>query len=393
MLSKASIYVLLASLLTCARCGKFDECLHVSDGDERLRRLAHCNRFCKYLCKLVSLLSNLDHDDLLRLTELILGRVIPKDVVNLESLVKCRECLLRVLLPNADEDDIVVLVLSSLGLREIAHLVTDPQIEDIYISEQVVFYTKCGGTINKVELSEHKRKNLARTFAKLAQLAGYELSISRPTATFTLKIGSARLRVTVDVWPVSSYITVHIRNLRVLFTLEDLIRLGTISQLDAQQVLNHVLSGGNVLIAGPPGSGKTTLLIALDLALPKNLRRVYIDEFDEFPDVDDLPQLKYRSIYGRAREIEHVLVRGGGLLIIGELRSREHFDALKLALESGLQVLATLHAGTFDELLSKLKSFLGDDIRLLEKRTLVIFMETKRAIRRVRELRLLCEQT
>ncbi len=388
-LSRAGVYALVTSLIACTSCNNFEHCLlSCSTVDDRIKRLMQCTRFSCYFHKLSDLLEKLNERELTNFLCSLLSRVVPCDLPTLDNLVRCRDHLLRVLAPWLSENEVVYLVLASLELSKLTPLILDPLVEDIYLSDQTAFCVKTGGVIENINLGDAERKHLLTTFIKLAQLAGYELSASRPTATFTLKLGSQRLRVTVDVWPVTSCVTVHIRNLRALFTLNDLIEIGTLSKSQADKIMNHVLAGGHVIIAGPPGSGKTTLLIALDLALPKSIRRVYIDEFDEFPDIDEFPQLKYRSIYGRVREIEHVLVRGGGLLIIGELRAKDHFNAFRLAIESGLQVLTTVHASTLDELKAKLLSFMKSDVHLLSGRAMLVFMETRGAIRKVREIQL-----
>ena len=391
VLSKASIILLITSIITCASCPSLDRCLIATrnNTDLRVSYITRCRKLSQILDNLAESLYSLNEEHLFNLACTLLSRVVPRGHITLDGIVKCREYLLRVIAPWLSDDEIALLVLSSLGLSKIAPLLLDETVEDVYVSDQVAFSVKVGGVIEQIDLGESDRTQLVQVFTKLAQLAGYELSLTRPTATFTVKVCQYRFRVTVDVWPVASHVTIHVRSLRALFTLDDLVKLGTLTREQAQMLINHVLNGGNVLIVGPPGSGKTTLLVALDLALPRDIRRVYIDEFDEFPDVEELPQLKYRSVYGRVREIEHVLVRGGGLLIIGELRSRDHFDALKLALESGLQVLATIHAGTLDELRLKIRSFMGDHVKLLSGNTLLVFMEVRGTIRRVRDIQLL----
>ena len=135
---------------------------------------------------------------------------------------------------------------------------------------------------------------------------------------------------------------------------------------------------------GPPSSGKTTLLNALDMTLPLNLRRIYIDETDESLELP-APSVKVRAIIGKTEEVLKSLHRGYGVLIIGELREREHFEALIHGVNAGLQVLGTTHADSVEALMGRLRVFSLSDV-VNYNRFIMVIMRKVDAVRRVKEI-------
>ncbi|WP_444823199.1 ATPase, T2SS/T4P/T4SS family [Vulcanisaeta sp. JCM 14467] len=179
-------------------------------------------------------------------------------------------------------------------------------------------------------------------------------------------------------------LSVHVRLHKRPFTINELINLGSISIEEASRLIIALRDGFSILIMGPPSSGKTTLLNALDMALPLNLRRIYIDETDESLELP-APSVKVKSIIGKTEEVLKSLHRGYGVLIIGELRERDHFEALIHGINAGLQVLGTTHADSDEALMNRLRAFsLSELINL--RRFVLVTMEKISSTRRVRSI-------
>ena len=143
--------------------------------------------------------------------------------------------------------------------------------------------------------------------------------------------------------------------------LEDLVGLGTITAPAAAFLTAAVRAGLNVLVSGGTQAGKTTLLNCLAAAIPPRERVVTCEEVFELKiplrDVVGM-QCRQPSLEGtgeiplRRLVIEALRMRPGRV-IVGEVRQAESLDLL-IALNSGLPGMATLHANSAREALTKM---------------------------------------
>jgi len=331
-------------LSRCSSCPKFPCRLYIEDSSYSVPE--ECVR---HIIDIANQIEEAGREHVVKLA----SRIMPRDLPTLDKICEARLCILKLACPGIDVRELVV---ESLGVPySIVKLMFQEDVEDLYITHQGVKVCLRGGEVRDVAFSKVVLEKALNTFVNLAELAGLDLCTDSPSGLYCLRLDSTVFRIAVDVWPKVEKVTVHVRKHAKLFTLRDLELLGTLSQTEAQMLLTIVERGHSLLIGGPPGSGKTTLVNALLMEL-RPRRAVYVDEADELT-VPDVIVIKYRSIDGRLEEIERTLYRGGGLLVIGELRKREHYEALRLALESGLQVLATVHCRDLDDLYSKFRRY------------------------------------
>lgn len=290
------------------------------------------------------------HNEYLGLLAAAVSRFVPSEG-GLEELIRVRERVLRRFL---DEEHIPPVLLSSLGIGELSPLLTMRDIEDIYITHDSIYANHASQGMCKVLGVDPE--GLGKRILKLANISGGLINIEKPSGKFSIRLGGVPLRFTVDMWPIVDSVSVHIRRHKRIFTITDLVRLGTLSKEEAARLILAVRFGYSVIIMGPPSSGKTTLLNALDMVIPPGIRRIYIDEADESLDMD-VPSIKVRSIHGKVEEVLKSLHRGLGVLFIGELREEDHFRALIHGRNSGLQVMATTHAVSKESLVRRLRVF------------------------------------
>ncbi len=283
----------------------------------------------------------------------LLSRTCPDGIVTLEKLCEARFLISSLVL---DEPLCYSAVLESLGIAQpVANLMLEEDVEDLYISPRWVQVFRRGGTADTIELPRTIIRKTLDAFVRLAFLSGLDLGPDSPSGLYCLRVGYKTFRIAIDVWPRVEDVLVHVRTHARPFTLRELIELETLTEELADIILRGLKQGFSLIIGGPPGSGKTTLVNAILLELRPS-RLVYVDETDELV-LDGLPALKYRSLDGRLGEIERVLYRGGGLLVIGELRREDHYRALELAISSGLQAIATIHCRDLRDLENKLRTY------------------------------------
>jgi pilus assembly protein CpaF len=188
------------------------------------------------------------------------------------------------------------------------------------------------------------------------------LDLSQPFVDAQLPDGS-RLHVvipeiTAEHWAVN--IRKHL--LRHL-NLEDLARIGLMSEEIAAQLSSAVKFGLNILVSGGTQAGKTTLLNALATAIPLSQRVITIEEvFELKPNVPDLVQMQTRgaNLQGEGAIPLRTLIKEAlrmrpSRIIVGEVREAEALDLL-IALNSGLPGMGTLHANSARDAITKLQT-------------------------------------
>lgn len=118
-----------------------------------------------------------------------------------------------------------------------------------------------------------------------------------------------------------------------------------------------------LLIAGVPSSGKTTLLrdIARQISLSKNGKKVVVvDERGEIGGTyagicqNDLGMCDVLNGYGKADGImQAVRCLSPDVIICDEIGSREDVSAINEGVHTGVGIIASIHAGSIEELLQR----------------------------------------
>lgn len=243
----------------------------------------------------------------------------------------------------------------------IAEFIRDPTVEEIWInSPERIFIARAGKShlTNLVLTSDSVRELVDRTLL----WSGRRLDLFQPFVDAQLPDGS-RLHVvipeiTAEHWAVN--IRKHL--LRHL-NLEDLARIGLMSEEIAAQLSSAVKFGLNILVSGGTQAGKTTLLNALATAIPLSQRVITIEEvFELKPNVPDLVQMQTRgaNLQGEGAIPLRTLIKEAlrmrpSRIIVGEVREAEALDLL-IALNSGLPGMGTLHANSARDAITKLQT-------------------------------------
>jgi pilus assembly protein CpaF len=186
--------------------------------------------------------------------------------------------------------------------------------------------------------------------------------------------------------------------------LEELVRLGSLTEQAARFLEASVAAGLNILVAGGTQAGKTTMLNALCSAIPATERVITAEEVFELqvplPDVVSMqtrqPNLEGTGEITLRRLVKEALRMRPNRIIVGEVRQEECLDLL-IALNSGLPGMCTLHANSAREALVKmctLPLLAGENVSaafvvptVAASVDLVVHLGTdQRGLRRVREI-------
>ncbi len=262
--------------------------------------------------------------------------------------------------PLADRARVVKSVLDAVaGLGPLQEYFDDPAVEEIWINEPgKVFVARDGQPeLTTTILTADQVRDLVE---RMLKTSGRRVDLSSPFVDAMLTDGS-RLHVVIpDI--TREHWAVNIRKFVVRADrLEDLVALGTITPAAAAFLEASVAAGLNVLVSGGTQAGKTTMLNCLAAAIPPRERVITCEEVFELKiPLRDCVGLQCRqpSLEGTGevplrRLVKEALRMRPSRIIVGEVRQAESLDLL-IALNSGLPGMASIHANSAREAITKM---------------------------------------
>src|SRR5215472_2020687 len=247
--------------------------------------------------------------------------------------------------------------------RQIEALILDPDISEIMVNSPSDIFIEKQGVMERVPGVTIPVDQLRVAVQNIARSLGDDISEEKPILDSRLPDGS---RIAAVLPPCSIHgITLTIRKFNTRsFKIEDLIRIGTITE-DMAAYLKAAISGRkNILISGGTGTAKTTLLNILADFIPDEDRLVVIEDTAEIH-IRKPNLVRFEARRQQGPKIPAVSIRD--LLkaslrhrpertILGEIRGEEAFDLLQ-ALNTGHSgSLSTIHANSASQALSRLAS-------------------------------------
>ena len=248
---------------------------------------------------------------------------------------------------------------SVVGYGPLQQYFDDPAVEEIWVNEPSrVFVARHGVAELTTTLLAHEQ--VRDLVERMLKSSGRRVDLSSPFVDAVLPDGS-RLHVVIpDITQEHWY--VNIRKFVVKAdSMDDLVRLGTVSAQAARFLEAAVAAGLNILVAGGTQAGKTTMLNCLAAAVPARERVVTCEEVFELRiphrDVAAM-QCRQPSLEGTGevplrRLVKEALRMRPSRIIVGEVRQAESLDLL-IALNSGLPGMCTVHANSAREAVTKM---------------------------------------
>jgi len=248
----------------------------------------------------------------------------------------------------------------AVGLPTVFALSRDRNVQEFFLdspnSTVYLDHAKYGRCESRIFLAERERRALE---THMDTFKGYTLDYANPSLKNEFDVFGTRLRVSLDLDPLAvSGFSLDVRKLTSnVLTLHDLVAMDVLSVEAAAFLLASLEAGVNVTIVGDTGTGKTTLLNALDEALDRRLRRIYIEDAVESKDLLErgYHQMKLRvdpferggeAQRTKSAEITKILHRSPDMVILGEIQSEEHSRAFFQALSAGVRGLQTFHSSS-----------------------------------------------
>lgn len=311
-----------------------------------------------------------------RIHGLLLDRI---DLKAVESLTQSqfRDELKRLIDELLSTEDVVINDLERRNLvRDIEHemrglgplelLMNDPTVSDILVNTANKVYVERFGKLEETEVCFRDNAHLMTIIDKIVSQVGRRIDESSPMVDARLPDGS---RVNVIIPPLAvDGPAMSIRRFAAKpLRMPDLILHSSLVPPIAQLLEGLVRAKVNMIISGGTGSGKTTLLNVLSSYIGARERVVTIEDAAELqlqqPHVVRL-ESRPPNLEGNGEVTQRALVRNAlrmrpDRIILGEVRGAEAIDMLQ-AMNTGHEgSLATIHANTPNDALTRLENMLA----------------------------------
>lgn len=246
----------------------------------------------------------------------------------------------------------------------IQELLEDPAVTEIMVNgAEHIFYEKEGRLMESKSRFSSKEK-LNDVIQQMVGNNNRMVNEASPIVDTRLPDGS---RVNIVLEPVSiDGSAISIRKFpEKPILMENLIRMGSVSEEAAGFLRLLVESGYNIFVSGGTGSGKTTFLNALSQYIPREERIITIEDSAELQLVDKPNLVRLETRNANTEGVEPITIRDlirtalrmrPERIIVGECRGAEALDMLQ-AMNTGHDgSLSTGHANSCRDMLSRMET-------------------------------------
>ncbi|HJC75436.1 MAG TPA: CpaF family protein [Candidatus Mediterraneibacter faecavium] len=254
-------------------------------------------------------------------------------------------------------------------------LIEDDSITEIMVNgTENIFYEK-GGRLYRTDRHFISEERLCDVIQQIVGETNRYVNESSPVVDARLRDGS---RVNVVLKPVA--VNGPIMTIRKFpseaITMEQLIRMGSLTREAAEFIRRLVEAKYNIFVSGGTGAGKTTFLNAMSDYIPKEERIITIEDNAELQiqGVDNLVRLEARgaNLEGEGAVTIRDLIRSAlrmrpDRIIVGEVRGEETVDMISSAMLNGHSgSMSTGHANNPADMLHRLETMMmmGIDLPL-----------------------------
>ncbi|ASW01330.1 CpaF family protein [Paraburkholderia aromaticivorans] len=252
------------------------------------------------------------------------------------------------------------------GLGPLEPLLNDPTISDILVNTSQHVYVERRGRLEHTDVTFYDDAHLMKIIERIVSRVGRRIDESTPMVDARLPDGS-RVNAIIPPSAIDGPL-VSIRRFAVNpLTVTDMVNNQSFTPAMAQLLEALIKAKLNVLISGGTGSGKTTLLNLLSGFIPEDERVVTIEDAAELqmrqqhvlrletrpPNIEGKGEISQRSL------VRNALRMRPDRIVLGEVRGAEALDMLH-AMNTGHEgSMATLHANTPRDALTRLENMVG----------------------------------
>lgn len=252
------------------------------------------------------------------------------------------------------------------GYGPLTEMLNNDTVTEIMVNGPNEIYVEVDGKLVKDEsISFINDEHIVRTVQRIVQPLGRTIDAVNPMVDARLRDGS-RLNAIIPPLSLKGPVVTIRKFSRQMNSIDDLLRMGTMTAHMAQFLEACVQAKLNIIISGGTGSGKTTLL---------NILSSFIEDEERIVTIEDAAELKLHQSHVISLETRMVNYEGEGeitvrdlvrnslrmrpdRIIVGEVRGKESFDMLQ-AMNTGHEgSITTLHANSPDDALNRLETMM-----------------------------------
>lgn len=242
-------------------------------------------------------------------------------------------------------------------LRPIAPWLESPEVQEIMVNGPDDVWIEEGGVTKRLEVSLNEI-SIGSAIDVLARIVGKTADKNGPNAIIDARLEGLRFAAALETVSSNGPSICIRRHNPVLLSMEDYVRMGALDPVRAQVIREAVANRKNILVSGGTSSGKTTALNAMIAMIGADERVLSIEDTRELRiEVPNWVALE-------ANEQAHISIRHlvklalryrPDRIIVGEVRGPEAFDLMQ-AMNTGHDGgLATIHANSARDALSRLE--------------------------------------
>jgi len=253
-----------------------------------------------------------------------------------------------------------------LGFGPLEPLLSDPTVSDILVNTAHQVYVERGGCLELSDITFVDDAHLLKIIDKIVSRVGRRIDESSPMVDARLPDGS-RVNAIIPPLAIDGPILSIRRFSADPLRLQNLVDLASMTEAMAAILQALGRAKVNILISGGTGSGKTTMLNAISGFIRDTERVVTIEDAAELqlqqPHVVRL-ETRPPNLEGRGEVTQRALVRNAlrmrpDRIILGEVRGAEALDMLQ-AMNTGHEgSMATIHANTPRDALTRLENMIS----------------------------------
>jgi len=240
-----------------------------------------------------------------------------------------------------------------LGLGPLETLMAEPTVSDILVNGHDQIYVERRGKLELTPVQFRDDDHLMRIIDRIVSGVGRRVDESSPMVDARLKDGS-RINAIIPPLALNGPVLSIRRFAADVLQMEQLVRFRALTSAIAEVLQAIVKARLNIIVSGGTGTGKTTMLNVLSSFIPSDERILTIEDSAELqlrqPHVVRL-ETRPPNVEGKGQITQRDLVRNSlrmrpDRIILGEVRQGEAFDMLQ-AMNTGHDgSLATVHANT-----------------------------------------------
>lgn len=240
----------------------------------------------------------------------------------------------------------------------------DKEVSEIMVNGIDNIFIERRGKIEKLDIHFGSKEDLEEIIRRIAAKVHREINELNPIVDARLEDGSRVNAVYKNVALNGPILTIR-RFPESRITMEDLLRMGTITDEAADFLKKLVMSGFNIFISGGTSSGKTTFLNVLSEYIPKDERVIVIEDAAELQisGIDNIVRLecKNANVQGKGEVSIRQLIKASlrmrpNRIIVGEVRGGEVLDMIQ-AMNTGHDgSLSTGHGNSTEGMLSRIEA-------------------------------------